>query len=315
MKRMTRILPLLLLALIPGQLAAQAQAASKVLTVESLADGVWQAQTDQDVNAGWFLLGDAVVAVDCGSDEATGKAILQKIAETARKPVRFLIITHSHADHAGGVAPFVAAGATVICQENAATGVGQLIATESKSRSGLMAVFDGVGFVGGSRRIAIYYMGAAHTRGDLVVFLPDDKVLFTGDVVSTKKIPYMQSPDVDPAGWERMLGPLLQIDADRIAPGHGPSGNKQSIAATLAYVHKVNQLAHEMVADDVPDALVEAKIKFKENTVNEPLVLNVKAAIRAEKARLAAGGKAAGAPAAGSPTGPARTPTPDSKKK
>jgi cyclase len=315
MKRMVRILMLVLLALIPGRLAAQAQAASKVLTVESLADGVWQAETDQEVNAGWFLLGDAVVAVDCGSDEATGKALLQKIAETAHKPVRFLIITHAHADHAGGVAPFVAAGATVLCQENAATGIGQLIATQSKSRSGLMAVFEGLGFVGGSRRVAIYYMGAAHSRGDLVVFLPDDKVLFTGDVVSTKKIPYMQSPDVDPPGWERILGLLLQIDADRIAPGHGPSGNKESIASTLAYVQKVNQLAQQMVADDVPDALVEAKIKFKEENVNEPLVQNVKAAIRAEKARLAAGPPAGRAPAAGTPKGPAPTPTPGSKKK
>ncbi|HEY6928634.1 MAG TPA: MBL fold metallo-hydrolase, partial [Thermoanaerobaculia bacterium] len=174
---------------------------------------------------------------------------------------------------------------------------------------------DGLGFVGGSRRVAIYYMGAAHSRGDLVVFLPDDKVLFTGDVVSTKKIPYMQSPDVDPRGWERMLGLLLQIDADRIAPGHGPSGNKESIATTLAYVHKVNQLAQQMVADDVPDALVEAKIKFKEENVNEPLVQNVKAAIRAEKARLAAAPPAAGSPASGAPTGPARTPTPAPKKK
>lgn len=315
MKRMVRILPLVLLALLPGRLAAQAQAASKVLTVESLADGVWQAETDEEVNAGWFLLGDAVVAIDCGPDEATGKAILQKIAETAHKPVRYLIITHAHGDHAGGAAPFVAAGATVICQENAVTGVGQLVAKESKSRSGLMALFDGLGFVGGSRRVAIYYMGAAHSRGDLVVFLPDDKVLFTGDVVSNKKIPYMQSPDVDPRGWERMLGLLLQIDADRIAPGHGPSGNKESIATTLAYVHKVNQLAQQMVADDVPDALVEAKIKFKEENVNEPLVQNVKAAIRAEKARLAAGPPAAGAPAAAAPKGPARTPTPASKKK
>jgi len=317
MKRKIRILPTAVLALIPGFMTAQAQAPSKVLTVEPLADGVWQAETDQEVNAGWFLLGDAVVAVDCGPDEAAGKAILQKIAETAHKPVRFLIITHAHADHAGGVAPFVAAGATVICQENAATGIGQLIATESKSLSGLMAVFDGLGFVGGSRRVAIYYMGAAHSRGDLVVFLPDDKVLFTGDVVSTKKIPYMQSPDVDPSGWERILSRLTQIDADRIAPGHGPSGKKESILSTLAYVHKVNQLALQMIADDVPDALVEAKIKFKEDAsiVNDALIGNVRAAMAAEKAKEAARTPTPGGGPAKTPAAPARTPTPASKKK
>jgi glyoxylase-like metal-dependent hydrolase (beta-lactamase superfamily II) len=307
MRWMKRILPLTFFSL----LAVPMRAESRVTTVDRIADGVWMAQTDQGVNAGWFLVGDEVVAVDTGSDAETGKALLQKIAETAGRPVRFLIITHAHGDHAGGIGPFVAAGATVLCQENAAPPVSQLVASEGKSRSGLMAIFDGLGLVGGTRRVAIYYMGPAHSRGDLVVFLPDDKVLFPGDVVSTTKAPYMQSADVDPSGWESLLTRLLQIDADRVAPGHGAAGKKESIAATLAYVRKVNQLAKEMIAENVPDALVEAKIHFKEeaSTVNPALIKNVTAAMAAEKA------KAAAATPAVNPTAPARTPTPRPKKK
>jgi cyclase len=311
MKRMGRILLIVLLALTPTRIWAQ----SRVTSVEQVADGVWMALTDQDVNAAWFLLGDGVVALDTGSDAATGKALLQKIAETAGKPVRFLIITHAHGDHAGGVGAFVAAGATVLCHENAAAGLAQLVASENKSRSGLMAIFDGVAFVGGTRRVVIYYLGPAHSRGDLVVFLPDDKVLFTGDVVSTTKAPYMQSADVDPLGWERLLGRVLQIDADRIVPGHGSVGKKESVAATLGYVRRVNQLAKEMISENVPDELLEAKIRFKEgsSTVNEALLKNVGAAMRSERARAAA---ATSVPTAAAlvPT-PARTPTPAPKKR
>src|SRR6476660_2951032 len=100
-----RFLTPALMLLFPLVSAAQA---SKVASVEKVVDGVWMATTDQGVNAGWFVVGDEVIAVDAGNDAATGKAILDKIQETAGKPVRYLVVTHAHGDHAGGAAPFMA---------------------------------------------------------------------------------------------------------------------------------------------------------------------------------------------------------------
>jgi cyclase len=302
---------LLIGSLLGVSAALSAQPQSLVKSVESVADGVWMAQTSKGVNAGWFLLGDEVIAVDAGSDTATGKELLAKIKETAGKPVRFLIITHAHGDHAGGIGPFVSAGATVICQERAGGPIAQLVSGEAASKAGVLLVTDSMAFYGGSRLVALYRVGPAHTQGDLVVYLPDDKVLFVGDVATNQKAPYMQSPDVDPKGWEQTLIKLTKLDVDRIVFGHGPLGSKDALTNTLTYVHKVNELAAKMISDNVPEDLIDANLhNIQENgkaiSVGPEFVANVRAAMRAERASA---GPASTTPA------PSPVPTPASKKK
>src|SRR5262249_19885780 len=100
----------------------------KVLVVK-LADGVYAGSPDKGANVGWFVLGDGVVAIDSGGDNASATDILKAIAETTgNKPVRTLVLTHNHADHAGGARAFAAAGARVLCQEADA---GQILALVS----------------------------------------------------------------------------------------------------------------------------------------------------------------------------------------
>src|SRR4051812_27064065 len=90
------------------------------MNVVKLAEGVWAAEIEGGANVGWFLASDGVVVVDSGNDAATARVLLEKIAETAGKPVRYLVLTHAHGDHAGGIPTFAAAGARILCHENAA---------------------------------------------------------------------------------------------------------------------------------------------------------------------------------------------------
>src|ERR1700687_3128710 len=113
--------------------AASPRQSSMIRTVQKVADGIWTVTTEQSSNASWFTLGDEVVAIDAGGDAATGKAILEKIQETTGKPVRCIIVTHAHGDHAGGLGPFLAAGAKVICHENAASALASLIEPSSRT--------------------------------------------------------------------------------------------------------------------------------------------------------------------------------------
>jgi cyclase len=290
-----------LLVSIPLVLQAQS---SPVTAVEKVADGIWMAQTDKGSNAGWFLIGDEVVAVDAGSDPATGKALLEKIQETAGKPVSYLVVTHAHGDHAGGVAPFVAAGAQVLCQENAAAAVASLV--QGHAKAGLLALSDRLAFVGGPRRAGIYFLGPGHSNGDLFVFLPDDKVLFSGDLALAGRAPYMQSSDVDAKGWENILGRLAQLDVDKIVPGHGKRGTRQALAETYAYVKKVNELARMMLAERVPEDLVEARLRrpnsgIEPTAITPELVANVRGVMRADTAKAA------------TPTAPPAKPAPTAK--
>ncbi|HEY6146994.1 MAG TPA: MBL fold metallo-hydrolase [Thermoanaerobaculia bacterium] len=274
-----------------ASLAALASAQPR-MNVVKLAEGVWAAEIDGGANVGWFLASDGVVVVDSGNDAATAKAVLEKISETTGKPVRYLVLTHAHGDHAGGIPTFAAAGARILCQENAAPAAATLLkAPAGKTSEGVIAISDRMVFFGGARRAAVYFLGAGHTNGDLVVLLPEEKVLFAGDLVSSNKLPYLQSPDADTRGWEQILVRLAALDVAKVVPGHGAVGERQAIGDTLAYVRKVNQVATEFIRTSVPDALYETKLREPENSIENVVVephhvANVRAAVKLERARL-----------------------------
>jgi cyclase len=291
--------------------------AQPTLNVQKLGDGVWSAEADKGANVAWFVISDGVVVVDSGNDEATARLALEKIAETAGKPVRHLIITHAHGDHANGAAVFAAAGAEVICQENGAAAVASVLrrpaAAPSKPSAGVVAISDRLAFFGGSRRAAVYFLGPGHTNGDLIVLLPEEKILFSGDLVVNGRLPYLQSPDADPRGWEQILVRLAALDVDKVAPGHGKVGTRQSIADSLAYLRKVNELATLFIQTRVPDELYEAKLREPDNritnvSVSPDHIANVRAAVKLELARLE---KPAATPG---PSGAKPGPTPASPK-
>ncbi|MEX1246579.1 MAG: MBL fold metallo-hydrolase [Thermoanaerobaculia bacterium] len=286
-----------ILALAAAAALAAPLAAQSGLRVEKLADGVWAASPEKGANVGWFLLGDGVVAVDAGIDAATGQAILKQIAETTGgKLVRVLVLTHSHADHSGGARVFVAAGARVICQENV---VSQILAFVSQvatdpadpmaGKPNLRPVVESISeraiFVDGIHNIQIYFLGAAHTKGDLAIYLSSEKILFAGDLALNALLPFLQSPEVDPAGWERALQALSRVSVEKLVPGHGQIGPKAGLADSYAYVRRVNELAKKIVESGQTDEAIEILVRAPENRienvpVTEAHIANVKAATR-----------------------------------
>jgi glyoxylase-like metal-dependent hydrolase (beta-lactamase superfamily II) len=238
--------------------------------VEKLADGVWAGAPDKGANVGWFVLGDGVIAVDAGADSATGEAILKAIAEsTGGKTVKAVVITHAHGDHAGGARAFAAAGARIICQESIA---GQLLALVLQSKGG---------------------------ADDPLAGKPNVKPVVEAISERSIMVDGIQSPDVDPDGWERALAALSHVPVDKMVPGHGQIGPASGLLESAAYVHAVNQLAHKFVSAGMNDELVGIQVHAPENQIkgletSEEHVLNVKAAVRVEREKVA---KKAAAPA------------------
>lgn len=296
--KVRRVVVLLLLAC-----AAPLSAQTRV-HVEKLADGVWAGIPDKGANVGWFVIGDGVIAVDAGADNATGAAILNAIAEsTGGKPVKAVVITHAHGDHAGGVRAFAAAGARIICQESIA---GQILALVLQAKGGaddplaakpnvkpvVEALSERSIMVDGVHNAQVFFLGAAHSKGDLVVYLVNDKILFIGDLATNGRMPYMQSADVDPDGWEHALAALSHVAVDKMVPGHGQAGPASGLLESAAYVHAVNQLAHKFVAAGMNDELVNIQIHAPENQIkgletSDEHAQNVKAAVRVEREKVA----------------------------
>lgn len=224
--------------LVAGSLVAQQP--SQALTVQQLAPNVYLA-TGGGGNSGIVIGPSGVVVIDAKTTSASGKALLDEIAKLTRKPVTHVIITHSDGDHVNGLAAFPA-GVTVVAHQGAkremetalsAGGRGAPPADHMPSRvidhDVERVTLDGVGF-------ELHHWAPAHTSGDLVVYLPAQRIVFTGDIIATNRpepLIHLEK-NGSSAGWITTVQGILGIDADRFVPGHGDVQSKTDIQARLA---------------------------------------------------------------------------------
>jgi glyoxylase-like metal-dependent hydrolase (beta-lactamase superfamily II) len=178
-------------AAVTGSDPAGADRSSTPATSERLADGVYRIGGAYVAMAVEFQ--DFVVVLEGGQNEARGLAIL---AETKRlfpnKRVRYVVNTHPHFDHAGGLPPFVAEGITIITDDNnkyfleAALGsprtlVGDVLA-KSHRKPKVEGVIDEMIIKDGRHALALYHVEKLeHSEGMLIAYLPQERILFTAD--------------------------------------------------------------------------------------------------------------------------------------
>jgi len=134
-----------------------------------------------------YLTPDGVILVDC-KFEPMHDDILAKVKSLTDKPVKYLILTHNHADHAGGAAKIAATGATVIIStedlENLARAPNQTwlpdLAYSGRAQLRL-----------GGNAVELYEV-RGHTRGDTLVYFPAERVVESGDLFATvEELPYI----------------------------------------------------------------------------------------------------------------------------
>src|ERR1700733_9714394 len=176
-----------------------------------------------------------VVVVDAKTTKAGGQELLEDIAKITAKPVTTVILTHSDGDHVNGLASFPA-GITIIAHENnkkeqdtalAAGGRGAPPAghlptqTVTKNKEDLK--IDGV-------KVEVLHWAPAHTSGDLVVFLPSEKIVFTGDIITTQPDALIHlEKNGSSEGWVTTAKGTAALKADQFVPGHGDVMNKAAV--------------------------------------------------------------------------------------
>src|SRR5579864_3506856 len=191
-------------------------------------------------NSGVIVGDKGVIVVDAKTTSAGGKELLDNVAKITPKPVTTVILTHSDGDHVNGLASFPA-GITIIAQENnkkeqeaalAAGGRGAPPAghlpTQVVSKNKENLKIDG-------EKLEVLHWAPAHTSGDLVVYLPSQKIVFTGDIVAA------QLPDPlihlekngSSEGWITTTKGIVALNADQFVPGHGDVQTKASIQQRL----------------------------------------------------------------------------------
>ena len=187
-------------------------------------------------NAAFVVTDDEVVVIDALGSPALAEELLAEIRRVTPLPVKHVIVTHYHADHIYGLQVFQALGAEVIAHtrghEYLGSDTARLRLEDSREtlfpwideKTRLVQAdrwLDGPATLTlGGRRFEISHAGPAHTPEDLVVWLPESRVLLAGDIVFRGRIPFVGL--ADSGAWVQALERLLAYDAQVIVPGHGP---------------------------------------------------------------------------------------------
>ena len=102
---------------------------------------------------------------------------------------------------------------------------------------------------GSDRELRLVAMGSAHTESDLVLYLPDDKILFSGDLVFAGMHPYMAHGHL--GGLKESLFTLQQLEIEQVVPGHGPVSKKHALADMSSYIESLESVASGFLQDSM----------------------------------------------------------------
>lgn len=248
------------------------------LTLQSVAPGIWFAQGEAALgtpenrnfisNAGVIVTPAGVVVVDALGSPAVAADLLEAIRRITPLPVRYVILTHYHADHIYGLQVFKDQGATVLAHEagreylQSDTAQLRLQATreslapwvDAKTRlvpADRWLRADEVLELGGVR-LQLRHVGPAHTPEDLTVFVEGARVLFAGDLAFRGRIPYVGQ--ADSRGWIAALTRLIDSAPAAIVPGHGPLSTEAltDLRLTRDYLQYLRDTMGRAAADMQP---------------------------------------------------------------
>jgi glyoxylase-like metal-dependent hydrolase (beta-lactamase superfamily II) len=187
-------------------------------------------------NAAFVVTRDGVLVVDALGSPVLANELLAQIRRITAAPVRYVVVTHYHADHIYGLQAFKNAGATIIAHKdgqqylNSETAALRLKASREELAPAVDAdthlvaadrwIDERTTLQLGGLDFVLQPAGPAHTPEDLVVWVPQRKLLIAGDLVFRGRIPFVGQ--ADSGRWITALDTLLAFDAGVIVPGHGP---------------------------------------------------------------------------------------------
>jgi len=259
--------------------SASAQTPALLFVLKQVGPGVYAAidgpEHKAGSNAGFVVGDDGVLVVDALFTPEAAQALVSEIHRITPKPIRYVVNTHYHADHTGGDVVLRDAGAMIIAHKNVHGWVrvnninlfGDRITPEIKARIEALPLPDVVTDKDltvwlGSRKVTVRTV-LGHTGGDLVIAVPDAKVLFTGDMLWRKIPPNLIDGSVKE--WLATDAEFAAMGDTTFVPGHGDVANAADVKDFRVYLTDLRRLVTQgrkaKLRDDALVQLVAPKIR------------------------------------------------------
>ncbi len=176
---------------------------------------------------------------------------LAEIRKITAAPIRYLVYSHHHYDHAAGGRPFKDAGASIVAHRNARARLEVLKPADVVLPD--MIVDDRSTLELGGTRIDLIYVGRNHSDNSLVVFLPKEKVLFAVDFLPIQAVMFRDMPDSYLPDWFDSIDRVLALEWTTLIPGHpgpgGRMGTKDDVRALRDYLTDLSNATRELAGE------------------------------------------------------------------
>jgi glyoxylase-like metal-dependent hydrolase (beta-lactamase superfamily II) len=206
---------------------------------------------------------DGVILVDGKlTGEQNYNALMEQIKTVTDKPVKFMIVTHHHADHTGNNDRFLAAGVQIVGHDNLKKNLATYQPNAPIAPPSITYDKEYAVKLGGVTVEALHF-GRSHTSGDSIVFFRDLKVVALSDALTTGG----QGPLIDYAGggsaleWKQVFVSLLKLDFDAAIPGNGPVLTKADVQAFATKFNTVVDRLTELVKKGTPKDQILMQLK------------------------------------------------------
>ncbi|MGH7743638.1 MAG: MBL fold metallo-hydrolase [Candidatus Dormibacteria bacterium] len=252
------------------QFASTGDLRPKQITFEKLSENTYAYTAEGDPNSGVVIGDDCALIVDATATPVMARDLIARVREVTDKPIKHVVLSHYHAVRVLGASAFKAEGSANVI---ASRGTHELITERGVQDMGseisrFPRLFQAAESIPGltwpnlvfEREITLYlgklevrimHVGPGHTKGDTIVWLPEQRILFSGDLVEYQTAAY--TGDAQLEEWPGTLGKLLALQPEKLVPGRGPALKnpvdvRAGVEFTRNFVSTLFECAKESVA-------------------------------------------------------------------
>ena len=243
--------------------------------IVELADGVFARLHAGLTNGGIIVGDDEVLVIDSLRVPSFARDLIADVKRLTPKPIRFVVDTHSHWDHAWGNEEFP--GATIIGHDNcraemldvdliewwrnraATSGMPwSEEATTVQVTPPVLTFETSMRLHVGQTELHLRYFGRAHTSGDIFIHLPQHNIVFTGDVAQDGGVPFIQDGYL--RDWVGTDGRLLELEPERFVSGHGPIGSFDALVEARDFIAMLAMGTQNAIVDGQDEATAASRV-------------------------------------------------------
>lgn len=217
----------------------QAKPAPAPITISQVRADIYEVKGGSGANCGFFIGEKEVMVIDAKMDEESAKQMIAEIKKLTPKPIKYIILTHSDGDHVNGLIGF-SQDVTVVAHQDTRKYMDEAF-KEPQQRLYLpgLTFSERLKIYSGSKVIELVYFGPAHTSGDAVVYFPEEKVAFVGDLFFRGRDPLVhRQKNGSSFGLVNVLKEILKLDADIFLNGHSDPASKADIEALIKSIEE-----------------------------------------------------------------------------